>query len=121
MTRKLGKEVWRMNREDILRLSRAENKGRCDEREAIAIGNASRTGMRVGAFLCVALAFVGGLMHAPAVGNIGWALYFAMQGSGNMAMFRALGERRSLVWGAVELAFAVAFAALAIAGSAARP
>jgi hypothetical protein len=78
----------------------------------MAYANASRTGMAVGAILCVALVLASKLvLHSPEVGLVGWLVYFAMQGSGNVVLYRQLWDRQHLIWGVVELLFAAAFAA----------
>lgn len=110
-----------MNREEILRMSREENSGGHDERERIAFGSASRVGMLAGAFVCVLLVFASKLLfHLPEIGWVGWLVYFAMQGSSNIALFRVLESRRNLLWGVIELAVAAAFAAALIAKCAVR-
>ncbi|MBR2047515.1 MAG: hypothetical protein IJ960_02865 [Oscillospiraceae bacterium] len=100
-----------MDKEEILKRSRAEHEGRRDEREMMAHANASRTGMAVGAILCVALVWASEfLLHSPEVGLVGWLVYFAMQGSGNVVLYRQLRNRKDLIWAVVELVFAAAFA-----------
>lgn len=99
-----------MNKEEILKLSREENEGRRDEREMIAYGTASRTGMLVGAIICAILVFASKLLfHIPEIGLVGWLEYFAMQGSGNIVLFKNLKNRQNLIWGIIEIVFAVAF------------
>ena len=101
-----------MDRDDILRLSREENRGGPDEREASAALAASRVAGRVGMLACVLLAFAGALLlRMPEVGLAGWTVCFAMQGSGNIALHAELGSRKALAWGIVEIAVAAAFAA----------
>lgn len=110
LTRKLGKGDV-MNKDEILKMSREENEGRQDERERIAYGVASRVGMYVGAIICVAMVFVGELLlHIPEIGLVGWIVYSAMQGSGNLVLYRELNNRKNLIWGIVEIIFAVVLA-----------
>ncbi len=100
-----------MKKEDILKISQQENKGKLDERELIALGKASRIGMLVGAFLCVALILVSRfIFDMPELALVGWMLYFAMQGSSNLALYKNLKDRTKLIYGIVETAFAIAFA-----------
>ena len=100
-----------MNKDEVLKMSREENEGRHDEREIIVFGAASRVGMLVGAFVCVLLVFASELIfHIPEIGLVGWLVYFAMQGSSNIVLHRDLKCRRNLIWGIIEIAFAVAFA-----------
>lgn len=104
-----------MNKEEILRISRQENKGRRDEREMIAYGTASRVGMLVGAILCSVLVFAGELyFHIPEIGLIGWLVYTAMQGSGNIVLYNNLKERYHLIWGVIEIVLAIAITVVLI-------
>lgn len=67
--------------------------------------------MLVGAFVCVALILANELIfHIPEIGLVGWLVYFAMQGSSNVVLFKKLKNRKQLIWGIVEIVFAVAFA-----------
>ena len=100
-----------MNKDEVLKMSREENEGRHDEREIIAFGTASRAGMLVGALVCVLLVFASELLfHIPEIGLVGWLVYFAMQGSGSIVLYKKLKNRRNLIWGIVEIIFAIAFA-----------
>ncbi|MEE1279333.1 MAG: DUF6442 family protein [Oscillospiraceae bacterium] len=100
-----------MNKEEILKMSQQENKGKLDEREIAALGKASRIGMLVGALLCVVLILAGEfLLNMPELGLVGWIVYFAMQGSSNVVLYKHLKTRGKLIYGIIELAFAVAFA-----------
>lgn len=99
-----------MNKEDILKMSQRENKGKLDERELAAFGKASRVGMLVGAFLCVILILVSEfVLNKPELSLVGWMVYFAMQGSSNIVLFKYLKTRSKLVYGIIEIGFAVAF------------
>ena len=100
-----------MNKEEVLKMSREENEGRRDEYEMIAYGTASRVGMLVGAIICAVLVFVSEMLfHIPEIGLVGWLVYCAMQGSGSIVLFQKLKNRQNLVWGILEIVFAVAFA-----------
>ena len=104
-----------MNKDEILRKSRQENEGTYDEREMAAFGTAARVGMLVGAFICVALVLASEfLFHAPEIGLVGWLVYFAMQGSNNVALSINLKSRKELIFGIIEIAFAVTFAVLLV-------
>lgn len=104
-----------MNKDEVLRRSRTENEGRHDEREMLAFGTASRVGMLVGAFICVALVLASEfLFHIPEIGIVGWLVYFGMQGSSNIVLYRNLQNRIYLWWGFIEIAIAIVFAALLI-------
>lgn len=99
-----------MNKEEVLKMSREENEEKHDEREINAFGTASRVGMLVGALICVLLVFVSELFfHIPEIGLVGWLVYFAMQGSSNIVLFKILKHRYHLIWGIIEIVFAVAF------------
>ena len=99
-----------MKKEEILQKVRQENAGKPDEREMAALGNASRIGMLVGALLCVALVLASEfLFQIPEIGLAAWLVYFAMQGSSNLSLYRSLRTRTKLIWGIVELLFALAF------------
>ena len=101
-----------MNKEEILKMSQQENKGKLDEREMAVYGRASRLGMCVGALLCVALVLVSEfILNMPELALAGWMVYFAMQGSSNMVIYRHLKIRSKLIYGIVGMVFAVAFAA----------
>lgn len=99
-----------MNKEDILKMSQRENKGKLDERELAAFGKASRIGMLVGAVLCVILILVSEfVLNKPELSLVGWMVYFAMQGSSNIVLFKYLKTHSKLVYGIIEIAFAIAF------------
>ena len=107
-----------MNKEEILRRSREENQGSLDERERIAYGSASRVGMLVGAIICAVLVFLSELiLHAPEVGLVGWLVYAAMQGSGNIVLYKELKNRPYLIWGVAEILLAAAMAAALVVRS----
>lgn len=100
-----------MNKEEILKLSQRENEGKLDERELAAFGKASRIGMLVGALLCVVLIIIGEfVLNMPELALVGWMVYFAMQGSSNIVLFKYLKTRSKLIYGVAEIVFAVAFA-----------
>ena len=100
-----------MNKEEILKMSRAENEGRHDERELAAMGAASRVGMAVGALVCMLLVFASELLfNIPEIGLASWLVYFSMYGATNFVMYRKLKSRRNLRWGIIVTVAAVAFA-----------
>lgn len=104
-----------MDRDEVLKMSREENEGRHDEREIIAIGKASRVGMLAGAFVCMLLVLISGAFFQNSeVGLVGWLVYFVMQGSSNIVLYRNLKIRGNLIWGIVEIIFAAAFAAMIV-------
>lgn len=107
-----------MTKDEILKRSREENNGRADEREIRAYGTASRVGILAGAVVCILLVFAGELLlHMPEIGFVGWIVYFAMQGSGSIALYRDLKSPRNLFWGLVEIVIALVFAVALIVKS----
>lgn len=100
-----------MEKEEILRRSQLESKGKPDELENYALGAASRVGMVTGAAVCVLLVLVSRYaLDVPELALAGWMVLFAMQGSGNLTMYRHLKTKKKLVLGLVEVAFAIVFA-----------
>ena len=101
-----------MNKEEILKMSREENEGRHDECEMMAYGTASRVGNACRTQLYVPYQVFASelLFHIPEIGLVGWLVYFAMQGSGSIVLYKKLKNRRNLIWGIVEIIFAIAFA-----------
>ena len=78
-----------MNKDEILKKSQQENKGKLDERELAAFGKASRAGMFVGELLCIAMILVSEfVLNMPELALFGWMVYFAMQGSSNIVLFK---------------------------------
>ena len=99
-----------MNKDEILKISQQENKGKLDELELAVFGKASRVGMLVGGLLCVALILVSEfVLNMPELALVGWMVYFAMQGSSNIVLFKYLKTPSKLIYGIIEIAFAVAF------------
>ena len=104
-----------MKKEEILEKSRQENKGKLDEREMMAFGKASRIGMLVGGLLCVALMLVSYLvLNIPELAMAGWMVYFAMQGSSTIVLYKNLKIRTKLIGGIIEIICAAAFAAVTV-------
>ena len=100
-----------MNKDEILKISQQENKGKLDERELAVFGKASRVGMLVGGLLCVALILVSEfVLNMPELTLVGWMVYFAMQGSSNIVLFKYLKTPSKLIYGIIEIALAVTFA-----------
>lgn len=107
-----------MNRKDILKMSRAENEGKHDEREIRAFGAASRVGMAVGALMCTLLVLASELLlDIPEIGLAGWLVYFSMYGASSLVLYRELKNRRDLLWCILEFAAAAAFAVLLVVKS----
>ena len=99
-----------MNKEDILAKSRLENKGKPDELEIAAFGNASRVGMYVGGVICIILVIVSRwLLGRGEIALAGWMIYMAMQGSSNLVLYKHLKRQEKLVSGIICTVFAVVF------------
>ena len=107
-----------MNKEEILKMSRAENEGKRDEREVMVSGIASKAGMAAGVVACTLLVLASELLlDIPQVGLAGWLVYFSMYGASNLAMYKELKIRRHLEWGIITTAAAVVFAVMLIVKS----
>ena len=107
-----------MNKEELLKMSRAENEGKRDEREIMVSGMASKIGMAVGVVICTLLVLASKfLLKIPEVGLAGWLVYFSMYGASNLAMYKELKIRRNLNWGIMATAAAVGFAVMLIVRS----
>lgn len=105
-----------MKKEDILKMSQKENEGKLDERELEAFGKASRVGMAVGGIICVILVIVSRfVLDIPELALAAWMVYFSMQGSSDITLYKYLKTKSKLVCGVLWIIFAVAFAvALAV-------
>ena len=104
-----------MNKEEILQKSQQENKGKLDERELAVYGKASQVGMLVGGLLCAALIFVSAFVfNGSELALVGWMVYFAMQGSSNIVLYKHLRTRSKLIYGIVEIVFAITFAVVIV-------
>lgn len=100
-----------MDKDEILKISQQENKGKLDERESLAYGKASRLGMAVGALLCMILVLISEFfLNAPELAMSAWLVYFTMQGSFNLSLYSRLKTRSKLIYAIAELIFACAFA-----------
>lgn len=67
--------------------------------------------MLVGALVCVALILISEfVLNVPELALVGWMVYFAMQGSSNIVLYKNSKTRSKLIYGIVEIVFAVAFA-----------
>lgn len=99
-----------MNKEEILKMSQLENKGREDERELQALGKASRVGMIVGAILCVIMVVIWRVIDIPELALASLLVYFSMQGSKDILMYYYLKERSKLVFGIIGIICSIVFA-----------
>ena len=76
-----------MNKEEILEKSRNENKGKQDERENTAYGEASKVETLTGEFICLMLVLIGKYINIPKVAFTSFIVYFAMVGSSRISLY----------------------------------
>ncbi len=97
-----------MKKEEILKKSREENIGRCDERELAALGAASRIGLGVGGLLCVALILISEfLLKTSMLAIAGWMVYLGMFGSQKLVLYKYLGKKSDLFFGIGNIIVAI--------------
>lgn len=102
-----------MNKEEILEKSRNENKGKKDERENVAYGEASKVETLTGEFICLILVLIGKYINIPKVAFTSFIVYFAMVGSSRISLYIQLKEKSFLLRGIiciiVTIVFSIAF------------
>ena len=97
-----------MDKETILKMSRAENQGKQDEREQSIAEKASSLGKNVGLAICVLLALLSDFfLHNREVGLVAWIVFFAMEGCSDLFLYRHNKKRSKLIWGIIEIVCAV--------------
>ena len=100
-----------MNKEEILKLSQQENKGKPDELELNAMGNASRAGIVVGAILCLILMLVGTIvLNRPEISFTSWMIYTTMLATSELVLYSQLKSRTKLFCGIMHSIAAIACA-----------
>lgn len=100
-----------MKKEEILEMSRKENKGKNDERVLAAFGMSAKIGMLVAGILCFILILLSEfLFHSLEIGLSAWLIYSAMCGSHSISLYTKIKGRKWLVGGIIALIAAVAFA-----------
>ena len=99
-----------MNKEEILEMSREENKGGIGEYEKAASDTASKVGLTAGAIACVVLVILGNfILEIPEISLAGWMVFFAMFGGNHIALFKKLGTKHNLALGIVSIIASVVF------------
>ncbi|MEE1038476.1 MAG: DUF6442 family protein [Eubacterium sp.] len=98
-----------MNREDILKKSQQENKGRLDEMEMSAMDKAGKAGMLVGAILSIFFVVFARIFNLPEVSLASFMIYFSILGSRELVLYKYLNNRSKLIHGIICVLFAVAF------------
>lgn len=102
-----------MERDEILKRSRNENKGKYDERELLAFGSSAKIGMMVGGILCAILILLAEVVfNNHEIGLTAWLVYSAMRCSNHITLFVKLRGKRqlvySIIYGLLTIAFIVA-------------
>lgn len=104
-----------MNKEEILKASRADNEGQLDEREKLVLGIASRAGIIGGVTACCILSFISKfLLDGPEAAYAGWFVYAAVLTVRNIVLYINLKKTRDLLWALVGAVLAVLSAAALI-------
>lgn len=96
-----------MNKEEILKKSRLENK-EMDERELQILADASKIGMTVGGILSVVIVIFSRMANIPLLGLSAWAIYFSMYGSHRLYHFIKTKEKIRLVQTIIGITFGLA-------------
>lgn len=100
-----------MNKEEILKVNRADNEGHLDEREKRVSGIASRVGIIGGVIACFVLFFISKfLLDSPEAAYAGWFVYTAMLTSRNIVMYINLKKMCDLLWALVGVVLTIIFA-----------
>lgn len=96
-----------MNKEEILKSSRADNAG-TDERERAALTESNKIACIVGGLVCAVIifydAFVGRSQSFAT-----WAVYLSITGTTLFVKYLKLGKKHELFFGLLQLALALAF------------
>ena len=96
-----------MNREEILRKSRNENKNR-DEMERSTFEKAGQTACAVGGFVCMIIIILEAIFAGQV--NFGtWAVYLSMTGTMLLVKYFQLKKKHELIFGAAQLILAAIF------------
>lgn len=99
-----------MNKEEILKLSQQEGKGRSDEREISLSHKASTVAILVGGIVCVALTAVESLLlETTNISIVAFLIYSYMTFTERFYLFRKLKNRINLVWSIITFVAALAF------------
>lgn len=96
-----------MNKEEILKKSRLENK-EMDERELQILADASKIGMAAGGILSVIIIIFSRIADIPLIGLSAWSIYFSMYGSRHLYAFIKTKEKIRLVQTIIGITFGLA-------------
>ena len=101
-----------MNKEEILALSREENKGR-DEMERDAYTKAGQLAVGMGGLVCMVIIMLEGMVKKTV--NMGtWAVWMTMSSTMLLCKYARLKKKHELVFGLIEAVLAVFFLTLHI-------
>ena len=122
MYNEIAKKTWQSEKEDtamdkdtILKLSRAENEGKQDEREQSIENKAGVVGRWAGLCVCLLLVLISEyLLHNRDTGRAAWIVFFAMEGCSNLYLYLQNRKTSALVWSVVKLACAVIYLAILV-------
>ena len=104
-----------MDKDQILQMSRNENKGQPDEWEQSIEEQASRLGKAVGLVICLLLVFLAEyVLQNRDIGRGAWIVFFAMEGSSNLFKYLKTKKRSHLFWAILELFCAVTYVLITI-------
>ena len=103
-----------MNREEILEISRKENKNR-DEMEQRAFETADQKACAVGGIVCAVIALVEGFFGDGFNAGL-FAIYLSITGTMLVGKYRTLGKKHELISGVIQLLLAAAFLVMHMIG-----
>lgn len=101
-----------MTKEEILEMSRAENKNQ-DERERDALAKAGRRASAVGGIVCAVIIILELIFTQQCSVGI-WAVYLSITGTTLLVKYLHLKKKHELIFGIVQLVLAAAFLTLHI-------
>ena len=90
-----------MDKEEILKKSREENKGQDGEYEKSLFAKSTKTSRYVGFAVCLVLAIVARYLHKPEVAFAGLIVLFSMQAGLYLSMFSYIKEKIDLIFGII--------------------
>lgn len=97
-----------MDKDKVLSLSRKEHEGKVDEWENHIMNKASSIARYVGLTVCVLLALADDLLfHTRVVGMVSWIVFFAMEGSMDLVLYRHNRKNSKLITAVVMILCAV--------------
>ena len=108
---KLGNTVWEvsaMDKDEILKKSREENKDRDFVEEAV-LAKANSIALCVGIFMCGIISVLKGLLTEKGTEPAVWTVYFSVLATTMLVKFAKMRKRHELLLGLLYLAFCVTF------------